>query len=114
MLACIPFIGFSVAVLSMLMSSSTVEGADFYSKAGGVANEVLRGIRTVASLSTERLEMERYGGHLDGAYRAGVKEGMGKGLGNGMLILSFYCSYGLAFWFGTKQVLYCTTCSLQP
>ena len=40
MLACVPFIGGSVAVLSMLMSSSTQEGNDHYAKAGGVATEV--------------------------------------------------------------------------
>ncbi|CAN0440393.1 unnamed protein product, partial [Ectocarpus sp. 12 AP-2014] len=104
MLACVPFIGGSVAVLSKLMSSSTQEGNDHYSKAGGVATEVLSGIRTVASLNSEEIELERYGKHLDGAYHAGVKEGMAKGLGNGMLFTSFYMSYALAFWFGTKQV----------
>lgn len=43
MLACVPFIGGSVAVLSKLMSSSTQEGNDHYSKAGGVATEVCTG-----------------------------------------------------------------------
>lgn len=40
MLACVPFIGASVAILSKLMSSSVQEGTDFYEKAGGVATEV--------------------------------------------------------------------------
>ena len=76
--------------------------------------QVLSGIRTVASLNSEEAELERYGKHLDGAYRAGIKEGMSKGLGNGMLFTSFYMSYALAFWFGTKQVwyYYCCVCSL--
>lgn len=26
------------------------------------------------------------------------------GVGNGALFMTFYFSYGLAFWFGTKQV----------
>ncbi|CAN0402419.1 unnamed protein product, partial [Hapterophycus canaliculatus] len=42
MLACVPFIGGSVAVLSKLMSSSTQEGSDHYARAGGVATEVCR------------------------------------------------------------------------
>ena len=58
----------------------------------------------MASLNSEEAELSRYGTHLDGAYRAGIKEGMSKGLGNGMLYFSFYLSYALAFWFGTKQV----------
>ncbi|CAM9424479.1 unnamed protein product [Ascophyllum nodosum] len=104
MLACVPFIGASVAILSKLMSSSTQKGTDHYEKAGGVATEVFSGIRTVASLSSEDIELTRYAGHLDGAYHAGVKEGMSKGIGNGMFVMSFYSSYALAFWFGTKQV----------
>lgn len=41
MLACVPIIGMSVAILTKLMSSSTQEGTDFYGKAGGVATEVM-------------------------------------------------------------------------
>lgn len=41
MLACVPFIVGSVAILSKLMSGSAQEGADFYEKAGGVATEVI-------------------------------------------------------------------------
>lgn len=66
--------------------------------------QVLSGIRTVASLNSEEIELKRYADHLDGAYDAGVKEGVSKGVGNGMLFVSFYMSYALAFWFGTKQV----------
>lgn len=71
---------------------------------------MLSGIRTVASLNSEEIELARYGKHLDGAYTAGVKEGMSKGIGNGMLFTSFYMSYALAFWFGTRQV--CIVCAL--
>lgn len=40
MLGCIPFIGASVGILTQMMSSTTQEGNDHYSKAGGVATEV--------------------------------------------------------------------------
>lgn len=39
-IACVSLIVGSVALLSKMMSSSTKEGADHYSKAGGVASEV--------------------------------------------------------------------------
>ena len=77
------------------------------------AGKVLSGIRTVASLSSEDIELNRYAGYLDDAYRAGVKEGMYKGIGNGMLFVCFYSSYALAFWFGTKQVHHCLIMSLH-
>lgn len=53
MLACVPFIGLSVAALSMLMSSSSTEGTDHYGKAGGVATEV--SWKTTGSLGRGRL-----------------------------------------------------------
>lgn len=74
--------------------------------------QVLSGIRTVASLNSEEIEIKRYSGHLDGAYKAGIREGISKGLGNGMLFTCFYFSYGLAFWFGTKQVRYVNSFSI--
>ena len=58
----------------------------------------------MASLNSEEIELKRYAEHLDGAYAAGVKEGLSMGVGNGALFMAFYASYGLAFWFGTKQV----------
>lgn len=58
----------------------------------------------MASLNSEEIELKRYAEHLDGAYAAGVKEGMSMGVGNGALFMAFYGSYGLAFWYGTKQV----------
>lgn len=40
MLGCVPLIAASVGILTSLMSSSTQEGNNHYSKAGGVATEV--------------------------------------------------------------------------
>ena len=76
--------------------------------------QVLSGIRTVASLNAEKQELARYNKHLDGAYKAGIKEGMAKGVGNGMLFTSMYMSYALAFWFGTKQVRHSTVRYASP
>lgn len=56
MLACVPFIGGSVAILSKLMSSSTQEGVDHYGKAGGVATEV-RAQRSQANLGGGFIEL---------------------------------------------------------
>lgn len=41
MLSCIPFIGATVAAMTVIMSGSSQEGTDYYAKAGGVANEVI-------------------------------------------------------------------------
>ncbi|CAM9124263.1 unnamed protein product [Phaeothamnion confervicola] len=118
MLACIPFIGGSVALVAKFMSKSSKEGDAYYAKAGAVANEVFGGIRTVASLCSESFQasedniflslswssVNRYSGHLGGAEKAGIKSGTQKGLGSGALFSAFFLSYALAFWYGTKQV----------
>lgn len=44
-------------------------------RAGGVANEVIAGVRTVASLTAEEHEVERYSHHLEGAEKAGIMAG---------------------------------------
>lgn len=58
-----------------VVSKASGKGADHYSRAGGVANEVIASIRTVASLTAEKHEVERYSSHLEGAEVAGVKAG---------------------------------------
>ena len=70
-----PFIALSTFVLVTVVSKATGQGADHYSKAGGVANEVIASVRTVASLTAEEMEFKRYSSHLDGAEIAGIKAG---------------------------------------
>lgn len=44
-------------------------------RAGGVANEVIASVRTVASLTAEEHEFARYSHHLAGAEAAGIMSG---------------------------------------
>lgn len=103
-LACLPLNGISVGMVAKMMSQSAVEGQKIYSRAGAVANEVIGGIRTVASLCSEEAEISRYDLLLDKAEAAGIKNGTEAGLGKAILFTCFYCSYALAFWYGTGQV----------
>ncbi|CAN0102225.1 unnamed protein product [Pylaiella littoralis] len=104
LLACFPFIALSTFVLVTVVAKATGQGQNHYSKAGGVANEVIASIRTVASLTAEENELKRYSAHLDGAEAAGVKAGLNQGIGSATLFASFFLGYALAFWYGTKLV----------
>ncbi|CAN0289073.1 unnamed protein product, partial [Ectocarpus sp. 12 AP-2014] len=104
LLACFPFIAISTFVLVTVVAKATGQGNNHYSKAGGVANEVIASIRTVASLTAEENEIDRYSAHLDGAEKAGIKAGLNKGVGTATLFASFFLGYALAFWYGTKLV----------
>ncbi|CAM9430112.1 unnamed protein product, partial [Ascophyllum nodosum] len=103
-LACFPFIALATFLLVSVVSKASGEGAHFYSKAGGVANEVIASIRTVASLTAEENELKRYSTHLEGAERSGVKAGLTQGTGVAALFGSFFLAYALAFWYGTTLV----------
>ncbi|KAG5181118.1 ATP-binding cassette, sub-family B, member 1A [Tribonema minus] len=104
LLCCLPAVGLSVGLVTMLMSKSTIEGQGHYSLAGAVANEVFAGIRTVASLCAEPWEVVRYSKYLVQAEAAGIRNGLQSGLGQGAVFMSFFLAYALAFWYGIKQV----------
>lgn len=68
-------------------------------------DQVLTGIRTVSSLTSEEAELKRYDEHLQGAYAAGVKEAIAAGFTTGLYFTTTYLALALAYWYGTKQVL---------
>ena len=70
-----PFIALASFILVSLVSKASGKGANFYAKAGGVANEVISSIRTIASLTAEENELKRYSAYLESAERSGVKAG---------------------------------------
>ncbi|CAN0108013.1 unnamed protein product, partial [Discosporangium mesarthrocarpum] len=104
MLAAFPFIAISTVLVIGVVTKSSKRGANSYSKAGGVANEVITAVRTISSLTAERNELTRYSGHLAAAEKAGITGGLQQGLGFGVMFMSFFLGYALAFWYGTKLV----------
>ncbi|CAM9601172.1 unnamed protein product [Chrysoparadoxa australica] len=104
MLASLPVLGALTGLMTKAMTSSNKEGQGHYAAAGAIANEVLSGIRTVASLCSEPDEKIRYNSSLSAAKAAGIKSGMEKGIGMGVTFFAFYSVYGVSFWFGAKQV----------
>mmetsp|Transcript_14361 Transcript_14361/g.20338 ORF Transcript_14361/g.20338 Transcript_14361/m.20338 type:complete len:1250 (-) Transcript_14361:58-3807(-) len=104
LLCSIPLIGASVGIVASLMSKANKEGTSHYSQAGGVANEVIGGMRTVASLCAEQYEISRYRKHLLNAEKSGIKQAVLMGIGSGALFMSFFLAYALAFWYGIIQV----------
>ena len=73
-----------------------------YAKAGAVAEEVLGSVRTVMAFGGQKKEIDRYGEHLVDARDFGIKKGTINGLSMGVVFCVMFCSYGLAFWYGSK------------
>jgi ABC-type multidrug transport system fused ATPase/permease subunit len=50
-------------------------------------------------------ELARYKKQLELAYKAGKKKAIISGLAVGVTMMLLFCSYSLAFWYGSKLIL---------
>ncbi|PIN09562.1 Multidrug/pheromone exporter, ABC superfamily [Handroanthus impetiginosus] len=78
------------------------EGA--YRKAGSIAEQAIRFIRTVISFVAEDTLAEKYADFLDKSVGLGAKLGFAKGAGIGVIYLVTYATWALAFWYGSILV----------
>jgi ATP-binding cassette, subfamily B (MDR/TAP), member 1 len=104
LIAGLPLIGGAAAMLGQTMAETKSASGEQYAKAGGVANEALGSIRTVASLCAERRFIEGYGKFLEEAKRVGIQKSAKLGLANGVLFSAAFFVYALAFYYGSQLV----------
>ncbi|KAI6183752.1 Multidrug resistance protein pgp-3 [Aphelenchoides bicaudatus] len=76
-----------------------------YGDAGGVAEEVLNGIRTVLAFNAQEMETERYSKHLLRGCKSGIIKAFFTALFAGLAQFIMFGSMGIAFWYGTNLVL---------
>jgi len=105
LLAVTPVLAICGGFMMKLMANMTTKGQAAYASAGKVAQEVLSNARTVASFSGEEREAQRYTLNLDAARKIGARKGFIAGLGLGTTMLIMFCTYALAFWYGSVLVL---------
>lgn len=104
-LTCSPFIMISTAMVAKIQSSLAEKELKAYSDAGGVAEEVFSGIRTVLAFSGENKENERFAKLLVPAEVTGRKKGLYSGIGAGVMWLIIYCCMAIAIWYGVSLIL---------
>lgn len=93
-LAVLPVLAISGYLFFYVTTEFSKSELDAYAKAGGVAEEVLAGIRTVTAFSGQKEEVKRYRGPLIEAENAGVKKYALTGASIGLLYGVMFCSYG--------------------
>ncbi|KAG0343570.1 Multidrug resistance protein 1 [Podila humilis] len=91
-----------LSVLPLMAESATGQGA--YAAAGGMAEQAISAIRTVVSFDGQQRELERYTEKIQEAYKTGIRTAIVSAFGMGALMATLMMSYGLAFWYGSKQV----------
>ncbi|KAL9256975.1 ABC transporter B family member 11-like protein [Drosera capensis] len=106
LLASIPLLAASGAVMSFAITKLATKGQSAYTKAAIVVEQTIGAIRTVASFTGEKQAIANYNSALVSAYQASVFEGLAAGFGLGALLFFAFASYALAIWFGSKMILH--------
>uniref|UniRef100_A0A6Q2XFI1 Bile salt export pump n=1 Tax=Esox lucius TaxID=8010 RepID=A0A6Q2XFI1_ESOLU len=100
-----PLIGIGAALMALFVAKLTGRELLAYAEAGGVADEVLTSIRTVAAFGGQQKEVERYDRNLIWAQRWGIRKGLIMGFFTGFMWLVIFLCYSLAFWYGSSLVV---------
>ncbi|KAJ1562517.1 ATP-binding cassette, sub-B (MDR TAP), member 4, partial [Cladochytrium tenue] len=99
-----PLLGLTGFLISKTMARQSTAGAKFYAAAGGVAQEVLAGIRTVTAFHTQKREMTRYSAELKKAEAQGVQSAIVSGLSTGAAMGIIFLTYALGFYYGGIKI----------
>jgi ATP-binding cassette subfamily B (MDR/TAP) protein 1 len=75
-----------------------------YEKAGGIAEEVLYHIKTVASFANYDYEKKRFNEKIEETYRAAKQSDVQIAIGNGILYFAFLSTYALAIGYGSYLI----------
>ncbi|KAJ2849367.1 hypothetical protein IWW36_002683 [Coemansia brasiliensis] len=101
-LAVLPLLAGSAALMGVLLAKDTAGGQDAYSEAGGVASEVLSSIKTIMAFGGQQREEERFKSKVVKARSAGLRKAWVLGGCMGFIMFSIYGVYALGFWYGGK------------
>jgi len=98
-----------MALGGMLITKSVQTGAkkaeQAYTKAGGVSEEVLYQIKTVASFANFEYEMKKFDHHVSKAKQIAIKNGLSAAFGIAFIFFVLYGTYCLAIWFGSTLIV---------
>ncbi|KAI1718396.1 ABC transporter transmembrane region domain-containing protein [Ditylenchus destructor] len=105
MLAMTPFIVFSMVYSAHWLSKSVRREMDAYANAGGVAEEVISGIRTVASFNAQEFEANRYETLLKAGRKMGYHKALATGICNALFLSVMHFSLSIGMFGGTVLTL---------
>ncbi|KAF9151478.1 Multidrug resistance protein 1 [Linnemannia schmuckeri] len=104
LLTSVPLMAAAGALMAKYAGESSADGQDSYAAAGGLAEQAIGSIRTVAAFGGQKRELQKFNTVLEQAYKSGVKKSIATGLGMGSFMLIMFLSYSLAFYYGSSLV----------
>ncbi|KAI8071539.1 p-glycoprotein [Gongronella butleri] len=105
MLATLPLLAGAGGVMGYFITKYTLKAQNAYADAGSIAEQAFSGIRTVSAFSLQNRFFERYDKELVKARTVGINRGRILGTGFGFFMFILFCTYGLAFWYGSQLVM---------
>ncbi|KAL7267348.1 hypothetical protein RUND412_010070, partial [Rhizina undulata] len=94
-----------VVIAVRIDSKLESELLEIYSRAAGLAEEVLGSIRNVVAFAANEKLGKRYNEYLAAAEILGVKKGPMLGLQYSSEFFGTYCAYALCFWYGIRLMM---------
>ncbi|KAI8147816.1 P-loop containing nucleoside triphosphate hydrolase protein [Fennellomyces sp. T-0311] len=104
MLATMPVLLGTGATMGILITRYTQKVQTSYADAGSIAEQVFSGLRTVYSFSLQERFSQRFKTELVKARKVGIRRGIVLGVGFGTFMMVIFCTYSIAFWFGSRLV----------
>jgi ATP-binding cassette subfamily B (MDR/TAP) protein 1 len=100
----LPFILITTFLMFQGLRSSSSRNQQAFQKAGGIAEECLKNIKTVTSFANYDYEINRFSSHLEVSYQAGLQGIFHSALNNGILFFLIFGSFTLAIWYGSYLI----------
>ena len=101
----VPVVVIPIVVLGRRVRRYSRLAQDRVGDVGGHLEEALGGIRTVQAFGQEERSGERFGAHVEGAFRAALRRVQARALLTAIVILLVFCGVGLVLWIAGTTVL---------
>uniref|UniRef100_A0AC34QR34 Uncharacterized protein n=1 Tax=Panagrolaimus sp. JU765 TaxID=591449 RepID=A0AC34QR34_9BILA len=106
MLCFTPLLAWTNAWMARITAQRTAIEQTKYAAAGAVAEETLSSMRTVHSLNAERQEINRYERALEDGRKTGLVKYLYMAYGFAAGHITMYVSYAVAFFFGSRLIIW--------
>jgi ATP-binding cassette subfamily B (MDR/TAP) protein 1 len=104
LLCVVPLLAGAGYLMISAVTNAEKKSGEQYAKAGGLAIEMLKSVRTVTALNMQPDAIARYRVYIVEAMNIGVLKGLMVGVGTGLTFFVSYLTYALGFWYGTSLV----------
>jgi len=100
----LPFLIVGATLMVGAIRNSSIRNSKAYEEAGGIAEQILYQIKTVASFANFQREISRFNSKLEQSMIAGKSGAFLSSLTVGFLFFLIFVSYTLAVWFGSRLI----------